>query len=89
MNMLAKYDALNNDALERILASGKIQLKTYSDEIMSAAQKAAFDLYAENSASTPLFKEIFDPWNEFRKKIQKWHQTNELPFNTFVAGNPI
>ncbi|MBX0330628.1 TRAP transporter substrate-binding protein [Oscillochloris sp. ZM17-4] len=88
MNMLAKYDALNNDALERIIAKG-IQLKVYSDEIMVAAQKAAFDLYAENSASNPLFKEIFDPWNAFRQKIQKWHQTNELPFNTFIQNNPI
>ncbi|NNJ12709.1 TRAP transporter substrate-binding protein [Chloroflexales bacterium ZM16-3] len=89
LNMLSKYDALNNDALERILAKGTVQLKVYSDEIMTAAQKAAFELYAENSASTPLFKEIFDPWNTFRSKVQKWNQTNELPFNTFVKNNPI
>ncbi len=89
MNMLAKYDALNNDALERILSGGKVQLKVYSDEIMQAAQKAAFEIYAENSASTPLFKEIFDPWNAFRIKVQKWHQVNELPFNTFVKANPV
>jgi TRAP-type mannitol/chloroaromatic compound transport system substrate-binding protein len=88
LNMLSKYDALNNDALQRIVDSGK-QLRVYSDEIMQAAQTAAFEIYAENAASTPLFKEIYDIWNPFRQRVQKWHQTNEAPFNKFVEGNPI
>lgn len=86
MNMLAKYDALNNDALERIVAKGK-KLRVYSDEIMNAARKAAFDLYAGYDSAA--FKEIFPSWNEFRQKVQRWHQTNELPFNTFMKNNPV
>ncbi|ABY35537.1 MAG TPA: ABC transporter substrate-binding protein [Chloroflexus aurantiacus] len=88
MNMLAKYDALNNDALERIVAKGK-QLRVYSDEILSAAQKAAFELYAEYESSSAAFREILPGWNAFRQKIQRWHQTNELPFNNFVKNNPV
>lgn len=88
MNMLAKYDALNNDALERILAKGK-KLRVYSDEILNAAQKAAFELFAESAEKSAAFKEIFPGWNAFRQKIQRWHQTNELPFNLFVKNNPI
>jgi len=88
MNMLAKYDALNNDALERILAKGK-KLRVYSDEILNAAQKAAFELFAESAEKSAAFKEIFPGWNSFRQKIQRWHQTNELPFNLFVKNNPI
>jgi len=88
MSMLAKYDALNNDALERILAKGK-KLRVYSDEIMNAAQKAAFELFAESAEKSAAFKEIFPGWNAFRQKIQRWHQTNELPFNIFVKNNPI
>jgi len=88
LNMLAKYDALNNDALGRIIDKGK-QLRVYSDEIMSAAQTAAYELYAENAASAPLFAEIYTPWNDFRKRVQRWHQTNEQPFTKFVEANPI
>jgi TRAP-type mannitol/chloroaromatic compound transport system substrate-binding protein len=87
-NMLAKYDALNNDALERIAAKG-IQLRNYPDEVLQAAQKAAFEIYAEFSASTPIFKETFDSWNAFRKKMVLWTQVNELPFSVFVRDNPI
>ncbi|MEF3273412.1 MAG: TRAP transporter substrate-binding protein [Chloroflexus sp.] len=88
MNMLAKYDALNNDALDRIIAKGK-KLRSYSDEILNVAQKAAFELFAEYENQSPEFKEIFPGWNSFRQKIQRWHQTNELPFNLFVKNNPI
>jgi TRAP-type mannitol/chloroaromatic compound transport system substrate-binding protein len=89
MNMLAKYDALNQDALNQILSGGKIQLKVYSDEILKAAQKAAFELYAENAGKSPEFKEIYEPWKEFRTKIYKWHQTNEFPFANFAYNNAV
>nr|WP_044201067.1 ABC transporter substrate-binding protein [Oscillochloris trichoides] len=89
LSMMARYDALNNDALERILSGGKVEWKVYSDEIMVAAQKAAFEIYAETSAATPIFKEIFDQWILFRKKVQKWHHVNELPFNNFVKNYPV
>jgi TRAP-type mannitol/chloroaromatic compound transport system substrate-binding protein len=89
MNMLAKYDALNQDALNQILSAGKIQLKVFSKEILAAAQKAAFELYDENAGKSPEFKEIYGPWKEFRTKIYKWHQTNEFPFANFVYNNPV
>jgi TRAP-type mannitol/chloroaromatic compound transport system substrate-binding protein len=89
MNMLAKYDALNRDALDAILSSGNITQKTYPNEILVAAQTAAFELYGENSAASPLFAEIFTPWKAFRDKVYKWHQANEFAFMNFVYNNPV
>lgn len=89
LNMLAKYDALNQDALDQILSGGKIQLKVYPKDILEAAQKEAFALYEETAASSAEFKEIFEPWKKFREKIYKWHQTNEFPFANFAYNNPI
>ncbi len=89
LNMLAKYDALNQDALSQILSGGKIQLKVFSNEILAAAQKAAFELFDENAGKSPEFKEIYGPWKEFRTKIYKWHQTNEFPFANFAYSNAV
>ncbi len=89
MNMLAKYDALNGTALKEILSGGKIQLKVYPDEVMIAAQKAAFELYDENAASTPIFKEIYEPWKVFRADIYGWNKTNEYSFANFAYNNPL
>ncbi|MBP1468668.1 TRAP transporter substrate-binding protein [Candidatus Chloroploca sp. M-50] len=89
LNMISKYEALNGDALQRILSGGKVQLRVYSDEIMGAAQKAAFELYEENAASTPIFKEIFEPWKDFRNRVYGWNSGNEANFTNFVYNNPI
>ncbi len=88
MNMLAKYDALNGQTLQQLVAGGT-ELKVFSDEIMVAAQQAAFELYEEIASAQPGFRAIFDDWKAFRSKIVKWNQTNEFSIANFIASNPI
>ena len=84
LNMLAQYDSLNRNSLTRLLNSGT-KLVAYSPDILAAAQKAAFDLYEENAAKNPTFKEIYQQWNEFRTSVFQWNKINELSFTNFVA----
>jgi TRAP-type mannitol/chloroaromatic compound transport system substrate-binding protein len=84
LNMLAQYDTLNREALER-LVSGGTQLIAYSQEILQAAQEAAFELYEENAAQDATFKEIYEQWRGFREQIYEWHQINELSFANFAV----
>ncbi len=84
LNMLAQYDSLNRNSLTRLLDSGT-KLVAYSPDILAAAQKAAFELYEENAAKNPTFKEIYQQWNEFRTSVFQWNKINELSFTNFVA----
>ncbi len=84
LNMLSKYDALNREALTRLLDSGT-NLVAYSPDILAAAQKAALEIYAENAAENPTFKEIYQQWNQFRSLVSKWNKVNELSFTNFVT----
>lgn len=81
--MMARYDARNNEALERLVASG-VKLRPYSDAILEAAQKAAFELYDEFAAKDADFKTIYEGWKAFRDRVQRWHSINENKFTTFV-----
>ena len=85
MTMLARYDARNNDALQRLLESG-VELREYSNEIMQAAEAASFELYDEFSASDADFKSIFEQWSAFRKGIYAWNDVNEGSFARYVWG---
>ena len=82
VTMLAKYDTRNNEALERLLKSG-VKLRSYSPEILAAAEKASFELYNEYSAQDPDFKRIFDQWKPFRDRIYKWNNINEGSFSRY------
>jgi TRAP-type mannitol/chloroaromatic compound transport system substrate-binding protein len=78
-NMLAKYDTLNNQALERLVKSG-VKLRAYSEDILAAAERASFELYAEFAAKDADFKQIFEVWKPFRDRMYAWHNINEGGF---------
>ncbi|MCU0490733.1 MAG: TRAP transporter substrate-binding protein DctP [Chloroflexaceae bacterium] len=77
--MMAKYDALNQAALKTIVGGG-VQLRTYSPEIMDAAETASFQLFDEFAAKDADFKKIFDGWKEFRTGVYSWNKVNEFSF---------
>lgn len=83
MQMLARYDARNTEALERLLAQG-VQLRTYSTEILEAAQTIAFELFDEYAASDADFKAIFAAWKPFRDRLYAWTNLNEGVFERFA-----
>ncbi|WP_353931148.1 TRAP transporter substrate-binding protein [Okeanomitos corallinicola TIOX110] len=85
MNMLNEYDALNGEALTRLLAGGT-KLTPYSQEIMQAAQKNAFEIYEENASKDATFKQLYEQWKKFREQIYNWNRINELSYGNFVMG---
>lgn len=86
MNMLAQYDALNREAIARLIAGGT-QLTPYSKEIMQAAQKASFELYEANAAKNNTFKQVYGQWKQFRDQVYQWNKINELSFSDFSLGS--
>ena len=83
LNMLAKYDARNGEALKRLVESGTL-LKPYSREIMQAARTEAFALYEEDASKDATFKKIYERWKGFRERVYGWNQVNELSFASFA-----
>lgn len=85
LRMLAHYDAVNGEALKRLVLGGT-RLLPYSQEILQAAQQEALALYDDQSAQSPTFKEVYQQWRSFREQIYQWHRVNELGFSSFVIN---
>ncbi len=85
VDMQAKYDARNPAAIKRLVAGGA-QLRPFSQEIMQACYKAAFDLYEETAAKNPKFKKIYEPWKKFREDQILWFSLAEDRYDSFVTG---
>ncbi len=82
--MLARYDALNPQALKRLVAGGTI-LKPFPRDVMMASYKAVQELFAEISAANPRFKTIYDSWKPFLHDEYQWFRVSEFSFDNFVA----
>jgi TRAP-type mannitol/chloroaromatic compound transport system substrate-binding protein len=85
MTMLARYDARNNTALQELIAGGT-QLRPYSQEILEAAEAAAFALYDEFAAADADFGAIFAEWKKFRDGIIAWHNINENGMSRYLTA---
>ncbi len=83
IDMQAKYDAKNPEALKRLIASGT-QLRPFSAEIMDASYKAAMEVYKEASNSNPKFKKFHDAYMAFRNDEYSWWQVCEYTFDNFM-----
>ena len=82
-NIISRYDTLNPGALERLISTGT-KLIPFTQEILTAAQKAAFEIYEEKASNDATFKELYTQWNAFRQEIYQWHRINELSFADFT-----
>ncbi|KPH81265.1 TRAP transporter substrate-binding protein [Bosea vaviloviae] len=81
---VAKYDHGNPDALVRLAGTGA-ELRPFPQEVMLAAFKEAYALYAELAASNPNFKAFYDSFLPYWKKENLWFRIAELPFDAFNA----
>jgi len=83
VDMLARYDAANPEALKRLVAAGT-QLRPFTSEVMAACQRAANELYAETSAANPTFQKIFEAQNAFKNDEYLWWQVAEYSYDNYM-----
>ncbi len=83
LSVLSEYESTNGEALQRLVAGGT-KLMRYSDEIMTAAREKAFAIYEAKAAEDPDFKAIYEPWLEFRTRVQEWNFSNEQAMVAFL-----
>ena len=85
MIMLARYDAKNPPALQRLIRAG-VQLRPFSAEIMEAAYLASFELYEEQAAADPAYRKIYEAWKRARSDSYRWFNTAEQAYARFAFG---
>lgn len=82
MDMMAKYDAKNPEALKRLLSQG-VQLRKFSDEIMKEAFKKATEIMEDLASKDKVYKKVYDSWKKFRGDENEWFRTAELTYENF------
>ncbi len=82
--MQAKYDAVNPQALKRLVGNGA-QLRPFPQPVMEAFYKATKDTYADTAAKNPAFKKALDSMVAFRGDEYLWWQVAELGFDAFMV----
>jgi TRAP-type mannitol/chloroaromatic compound transport system substrate-binding protein len=86
-DMVARYDALNPQALRRLVAAGA-QLRFWPRPILEAAWRANEEMVAELSRQNPKFGRIMESYNRFRGDQFQWFRIAENSFDNFAFSAP-
>jgi TRAP-type mannitol/chloroaromatic compound transport system substrate-binding protein len=81
--MPAKYDAQNPPALRRLVASGT-KLRPFPRAVLEAAEKAAYELYAELGVKSAHWKRIYPEWKKFRDEQFLWFRAAESTYDNYA-----
>ena len=84
-DMMAKYDAVNPDAIKRLVAGGA-KLRPFPQDVLEASFNAATETYAEVAATNASFKKVLDAMLAFRADQYLWFQVSENVYDTFMMG---
>ena len=85
VRVMARYDARNPAALQRLVEDGGVKLRPFPDDLLKAAEEAAFQLFDETAAADADFASIFKEWSAFREAIHAWHGLAERGYLEFVG----
>ena len=86
--MLATYDAKNPAALKQLVAGGA-KLFRMPKDVMEAAFKAAFEVYAELNTTNPAWKKIYTDYIKFLREEDLWFRFTESAFDNFMESQRI
>ncbi|MBV7543339.1 TRAP transporter substrate-binding protein [Acidovorax sp. sic0104] len=87
-DMLARYDALNPNALKQLVAA-KTKVLPYSQTVMDAAFKASMEVFAQNDSKSPEWKKIYGDMRNFQRDQILWFRFAEARYDTFMSAQKI
>ena len=82
LNMQALYDVKNTTAIRQLVGKG-VKLRPMPRDIMDAAYKAAFELYAEYGEKHPAWAKIYPEWKKFRDESFQWFRVAEYSYDSY------
>ncbi|MGE0312128.1 MAG: TRAP transporter substrate-binding protein [Lautropia sp.] len=83
MKMLAHYDAVNPQALKKLIDGGA-KVAYFPRDVMDAAYKASQELYKELSAKSADFAKIFPSWQQFQQDQASWFKVAESALDGYT-----
>jgi TRAP-type mannitol/chloroaromatic compound transport system substrate-binding protein len=85
LDMLAKYDAYNMQALRRLLAAN-VKLSFWPNDVMRAMQTATTESLQEYAAKDATFARVYQHWKAFRDDQVLWSSINDGAAERFIAS---
>ncbi len=86
MGNLAEFDAKNLEFLDKIKATGRVEFRTFPNDVLKALHAAAEKINEEVADSDKDARKVYDSYLKFRDGVREWHNINEVAYHK-ALGN--
>jgi TRAP-type mannitol/chloroaromatic compound transport system substrate-binding protein len=83
IEMVARYDAANPQALRRLVGAGA-QLRAWPREVMQAAWRVGHELLEEHASRSARFRKVWESYRPFRDDQFQWFRIAEASYANFA-----
>jgi TRAP-type mannitol/chloroaromatic compound transport system substrate-binding protein len=83
LNMMARYDAVNPPALNRLVADG-VNLVPFPEDMMETALRVSEELMEEQAAANPAYRRIHGEWKQWRGDSYRWFGVADQAYESFA-----
>jgi TRAP-type mannitol/chloroaromatic compound transport system substrate-binding protein len=88
LQMLARYDIRNPEALRRMVAQG-VQIRPFPRPVMDAAYRASFELFEELAQQNADFRSLYGSWRPFLETSNSWMRIAEFSLDAYRYSNAL
>jgi TRAP-type mannitol/chloroaromatic compound transport system substrate-binding protein len=88
VDMQAKYDARNPNALKQLVGN-KTKVLPFPTAVLEASFNASMETYAELDAKNPAWKKIYADYRAFQRDQILWFRFAESRFDTFMQSKKM
>ena len=88
IQMQARYDAKNPDALKQLVGSGT-KLRAFPADVMSEAFKQSMEVYQELNGKNESWKKIYADYSKFRADQNLWFRFTEATFDKIMQAQKL
>jgi TRAP-type mannitol/chloroaromatic compound transport system substrate-binding protein len=80
LNVLSKFQAVNNEAMQKLIREHGVHVRRYSDELIDTIAKQATIVLPEIANRSKEGKEVWEHIVNFRRTMMEWSGYSELAF---------
>ncbi len=80
VNMLAEFEAKNNEYLLKIIADPRVEVLPFPQEVLDKLKEASFKIYDELASQGGWAERVYTSYRSFKKDITAWSRLSEQVF---------
>ncbi len=79
-DMLAEYNARNNEALQTLIKEHKVQVRRFPDDVLKKLHTISDQVVAEIADKDPMSKKVYESFRTFREQVVAWDRVSEKAY---------